>query len=145
MPWWIWVVLGAGLLAAELFVPLDFYLVFLGVAGLLVGAASGLGLVTTASGQWALFGVVAAVSLLTLRRVLRDRFHVQGGDPRVDDTLVGEVATASEEIAPGAIGRVELRGTVWTGRNSGERALRIGQRARVESVDGLTLCVRSEE
>ena len=37
MPWWGWVVVGAALLGAEIVVPTDFYLVFLGLSALAVG------------------------------------------------------------------------------------------------------------
>jgi membrane protein implicated in regulation of membrane protease activity len=41
------------------------------------------------------------------------------------------------------MGQVELRGSVWSARNSGDATLAAGQRARVESVDGLILSVRA--
>jgi inner membrane protein len=64
--------------------------------------------------------------------------------PRVDDTLAGETGMARELLAPGAVGRVELRGTSWSARNVGDVTLEPGSRVRVERVDGLTLQVRGE-
>jgi hypothetical protein len=63
----------------------------------------------------------------------------------VDDTLVGEVATLAETLAPGATGRAELRGSTWTARNAGATPLPAGSRTRVERVEGLLLHVRAEE
>jgi membrane protein implicated in regulation of membrane protease activity len=40
------------------------------------------------------------------------------------------------------MGRVELRGTVWSARNTGDAAIHAGQRCSVERVDGLTLDIR---
>jgi membrane protein implicated in regulation of membrane protease activity len=60
------------------------------------------------------------------------------------DTLVGETAIVSEDIAAGAVGKAELRGTSWTVRSRAMEALRRGQRCRVEQVDGLTLWVKAE-
>ena len=44
------------------------------------------------------------------------------------DSLVGDVAVPLEEIAPGAVGRAELRGTVWSARNRAARLLARGER-----------------
>ena len=37
MAWWIWIIVGAILLAAEAVITADFYLVFFGLAGLVLG------------------------------------------------------------------------------------------------------------
>jgi len=67
-----------------------------------------------------------------------------GGNRTDVDTLVGEIATAAEAIAPGAHGRAELRGTTWAARNVDSIALAVGQRCRVVAVQGLMLDLRSE-
>jgi membrane protein implicated in regulation of membrane protease activity len=145
MPWWGWVVVGAALLGAEIVVPTDFYLVFLGLSALAVGLLGAAGLEAPAWVQWALFGVLSVVSLVFFRQQVRARFIERGSDPRVDDTLVGEVATLTEPLAPGATGRAELRGTAWNVRNAGPTPLAAGSRARVERVEGLLLHLRAEE
>jgi membrane protein implicated in regulation of membrane protease activity len=145
MPWWGWIVVGAVLLGAEIVVPTDLYLVFLGLSALAVGLLGALGLDAPASVQWALFGAFSVISLVFFRRRVRSRFTERGSDPRVDDTLVGEVAIPAETLAPGATGRAELRGTVWTARNAGPSPLPAGSRARVERVEGLLLHLRAEE
>ena len=55
--------------------------------------------------------------------------RLPAGDPRVDDTLVGEIALIHERLAAGAIGPAELRGTQWTARNDDASAAR-ARRAR---------------
>ena len=145
MPWWGWVVVGAVLLGAEIVVPTDFYLVFLGLSALAVGLVGAAGLEAPAWVQWALFGVLSVVSLVFFRQQVRARFIERGSDPRVDDTLVGEVATLTETLAPGGTGRAELRGTAWNVRNGGPTPLAAGSRARVERVEGLLLHLRAEE
>jgi len=42
------------------------------------------------------------------------------GNPQAPaiDTLVGEIATTVEALEPHAVGKVELRGTSWSARNS---------------------------
>jgi membrane protein implicated in regulation of membrane protease activity len=144
MPAWGWVALGAALLGAELVVPTDFFLVFLGLSALIVGAVGLAGWAGPAWVQWALFAALAVVSLLGFRRRFRSRFIETGANPRVDDTLAGEVAIVKEALAPGATGRAELRGTLWNARNAGRQALAAGQRARVERVEGLVLQLEAE-
>jgi len=142
MPWWGWIVVGGVLLGAELFVvPTDFFLVFLGLAAILVGGVVWIASGVSVSAQWALFAVLAVVLLVGSRRRLRARL-AGAAPPRVDDTLVGERGVAHAAIAAGAEGRIELRGTTWTARNVGEVAIEPKSSVRVERVEGLTLFVR---
>lgn len=144
MPWWGWIVVGALLLGTELIVPFDFWLVFIGLAAIATGLVATLAPGLSDTAEWALFGLFAAVSVLFFRRLVRRRFTERPADPRVDDTLVGEAARALEAMAPGAAGRVELRGSLWSARNAGAGAIEAGARVRVVRVEGLSLHVRSE-
>jgi membrane protein implicated in regulation of membrane protease activity len=49
-----------------------------------------------------------------------------------------------EEIGPGAVGRAELRGTVWSARNQDTAALARGQRCTVVNVDRLMIFIKAE-
>ena len=60
------------------------------------------------------------------------------------DSLVGENAMPLEDIVPGAVGRAELRGTVWSARNATSIAIIRGQRCKVVRVDGLMIFLESE-
>ena len=140
MQWWGWVVVGALLLSSELFVPTDFFLVFLGVAALIVGGVGLAGIEAPIWGQWLLFGALSLLLLLAVRGPLKRR--QTASDPRVDDTLVGEIALIHEHLEAGATGYAELRGSQWTARNAGSSPLEPGARARVERVEGLVLHVR---
>ena len=65
--------------------------------------------------QWLLFSVLSIVSLALFRRPLVERFNVRGTRLSDEiDALQGEVAIAIGDLAPGAIGKAELRGTQWT-------------------------------
>jgi len=139
MTWWYWMFLGLALLGGELLTPGGFYILFFGLAALMIGTLGGLGIVTTDWLQWLLFSLLSVVSLLFFRgRVLE---WAKRGEPAVEevDSLVGEVAVLLEDIAPHALGKAELRGSTWSARNSGAAALAKGQRARVDRVQGLTL------
>jgi membrane protein implicated in regulation of membrane protease activity len=138
--WWGWIVVGALLLSSELFVPTDFFLVFLGVAALLVGGVGLTGLALPIWAQWLLFAALSLVLLVAVRGRLKQR--LPAGDSRADDTLVGEIALIHERLEAGATGSAELRGSRWTARNDDATALEPGTRARVERVEGLVLHVR---
>ena len=58
--------------------------------------------------------------------------------------LIGGLAIVQERLLPGVVGRVEVRGSMWSARNTSQVTLDAGQRARVASVDGLTLTVIPE-
>ena len=141
MIWWYWLVFGLILLAAEIITPGGFYLFFLGLSALLVGTIVGVGLVDLVWLQWVLFSAIAMVSLLIFRGPLLERMKHRG---QAVDTIVGEVATPLQDLAPGATGKAELRGTTWSVRNSGTSILQKGQRGLVERVEGLTLWIKPE-
>jgi membrane protein implicated in regulation of membrane protease activity len=141
MPWWGWIAFGSLLLAAEMVVPTDFFLLFLGAAALVVGVLGLAGLDAPAWGQWLVFAALAVVALVFVRGWLRPR--ARDASP-VDDTLVGETGTAEGSIAPGGVGQVELRGTTWSARNAGDGAIAARDRVRVVSVERLTLNVQRE-
>jgi membrane protein implicated in regulation of membrane protease activity len=144
MPWWGWVLIGTMLLAGELFVvEADFYLVFLGVSALAVGLLGAVGLGGPLWLQWLLFAGIAVVSTVLFRQRVYHLLRPPGGE--VGDSVVGEWAVARGEIAPGALGRAELRGTLWDVRNAGMAPIAPGGRMRVEGRDGLVLVVRAAE
>lgn len=142
MTWSYWLFMGLVLAGAEMMAPGGFYLLFFGIAALIVGALAGLGIVQTAWLEWLLFSMLAVVSLLLfrgplLRTTKRTPTHVV-------DSMVGESAVLLDDLPSGHTGKAELRGTTWTTRNGGPSPLAKGQRAIVTKVDGLMLWVRSE-
>jgi len=144
MPWWGWISIGALMLAAEMaFVDADFYLVFLGVSALLVGAVDLSGTSLPIWGQWLLFAALAVGSLVLFRQRVYGAMHPPADGP-VQEGVTGDVAVASEPIAPGALGAVELRGARWTARNDGAATVEAGSRCVVVGSHGLTLHVKSE-
>ena len=144
MIWWHWLLLGLLLLGAEMMTPGGFYILFFGIAAILVGALAGLDLVQTDWLQWLLFSGLAVGSLLIFRGPLMARMNPdQSGSVDVD-SMVGEIALPLELLAAGAVGKVELRGTTWSARNADTAPLAKGQRTKVTKVDGLTLWVCAE-
>lgn len=143
MTWWAWMILGAVLLGAELFaVDAQFYLVFLGVSAAVVGLASLFGLQLPEWAQWLTFAVVSLVFFAAFRKTLYEK--IRGGGPGFEQKYVGEVVTVAEDIASGARGRAQYRGSDWNILNVGTGPIQAGRHARVVDVDGLTLKVEAE-
>ena len=139
MAWWAWIIGGAILFGAELtFVNAQFYLVFVGLAAMLVGLLSALtGVVEWA--QWGLFALLAVVLMVGFRARLYQRFHTER--PAVNTGPAGAVLTLQVPLSPGQSCQTEYRGTVWTVRNDGTRPIAAGGRAQVVGVSELTLLV----
>ena len=144
MAWWIWVIVGLILLGAEMAVPGGIVLLFFGAAALIVGLLVAPGLDLPAWGEFALFSALSVASLLGLRGPIQRRLKRGSGRDTDIDSLLGEVAVLAQDVAPGAEGKAELRGTTWSARNTGDRPLAAGQKCVVERVEGLTLFVRGK-
>jgi hypothetical protein len=142
MAWWIWVLGGLVLLVAEVTTPGGFFAVFFGAGAILVGAVKALGWDGPAWAEWLVFTVLSLVSLALFRKPLMRHFNLSGGKPV--DRMEGETAVVTEDVAPGGVGKAEMRGASWTARTAGDAALAKGRRCRVERVEGLTLWLRAE-
>ncbi len=142
MAWWLWVLVGFGLLIVETLTPGGFFFVFFGIGALLVGVLAALGGTGPDWMEWLLFSVFSVAGILFFRRPLMRRFNLTNG--KSVDNLVGETAVVLEEIAPGGVGKAEMRGSAWTARATSPTALVRGQRCRVERVEGLMLWLRPE-
>ena len=141
MTWWGWVIGGAILLGVELFfVSVDFYLVFIGSAAIVIGLTTGWIYPLAVWAQWASFAVLAIVLMVSFRsRVYR---HLHGRSPVVHAGPGDGVMTVPVSLAPGESCRAEHGGTFWTVCNASDTPIPSGARARISSVEGLTLLVR---
>lgn len=141
--WWHWLILGLALALAELVTAGGFYIIFFGVGAIVVGVLASFGWAGPVWMQVALFLVISLAALAVFRNPLLRRFQPEVGAPNID-TLIGEVAIASEDVAAGSVGRVELRGAAWSARNETGVSLARGARCVVTRVDGLMLYVVPE-
>ena len=142
MSWWHWLALGLILIVLELAASGGFYVIFFGVAAIAISGLHLFGLAGPLWSQLLLFSVFSVAALMLFRRpVLR---LVQPEGPADVDSLVGDIAFPIEDIAAGAVGRAELRGTVWTARNGTSSVLTKGERCRVVSVDRLMIFLEPE-
>ena len=144
MIWWYWMLVGLVLLGAEMVTPGGFYILFFGLAALIVGSLTGLGFIEAEWLQWLLFSGLAILSLLVFRGPLLAWIKTQDKEMPTVDSIVGESAIPLEDLAPSGTGKAELRGTTWTAHNAGLTALKKNQRCKVERVEGLTLWITAE-
>jgi len=144
MIWWYWMLIGLVLLGAEMLTPGGFYILFFGLAALIVGSLTGLGFAQAEWLQWLLFSGLAILSLLIFRGPLLAWIKTQDKEMPTVDSMMGESAIPIEDLAPGGTGKAELRGTMWTAHNAGATLLEKNQRCKVERVEGLTLWITAE-
>jgi len=141
--WWHWLVLGLVLVVSELATPGGFYIVFFGIGALVVGVLAGFDMAGPVWTQLLLFSLISIMSIVLFRGRLLRMFQAETQAPSPDQ-LVGEVAVAAEDLAPGAMGRVELRGAAWSAKNDATAFVARGVRCRVTRVEGLTLHIVPE-
>jgi len=143
MPGWSWLVIGALLLGSEMaFIDAQFYLVFLGVAALLVGFVGFAGLALSPLTQWLLFAALSLLSMATFRKRLYQKLRGSAeGVPAT--TRIGDQVQLPKHLPPGQSCRVEYRGSTWTARNIDD--LDLSGTAEIAQIDGLTLLVRRPE
>lgn len=138
MEWWHWLAVGLILVALEMAASGGFYVIFFGIAALVIGGLHMADMAGPAWVQFLLFSVLSIASLVFFRSPMMK--WLQLDQPGRDvDSLVGQIATPIDDIVPGAVGRAELRGTVWSARNESQLAIIKGQRCKVVRVDGLMI------
>jgi membrane protein implicated in regulation of membrane protease activity len=143
MQWWAWIAVGAILLGSELaFVDAQFYLVFVGASAVIVGLLDLTGFALADWLQWAVFAVLAVVSMVTFRRRIYER--LRRALPVMRHGPAGETVVLPTALGPGDTCRLEFRGTSWSATNAGSSVIGEGARARIERVDGLTLIVHGD-
>ena len=138
--------IAIGLLLAELLLPTGGVLAALGVLGLtaagVVAFESDSDIADYAGGALIALGIVSGVVFwFVARKVLAA--HRNESVRTGTEEMIGAAAEARSSIDPD--GRVWLGGTIWSARLAeGATPIRLGDRVRVEAVDGLTLVVRPE-
>lgn len=138
MAWWSWMIIGAVMLGAELFVvDAAFYLVFIGFAAVIVGLAELAGAGLEIWVQWVLFSVIAVVLMVLFRRKLYGM--MRGTGEGYQSGPAGETVTVQATLEPGHSDRLNYRGTDWTIVNAGGVTIAAGEQARIIAVDGLKL------
>ena len=141
MPWWLWMLVGMALAVLELQVPGSFFLLGVGIGAIGVGALVSLGFGGPTWLQWLLFSMFSVTAVLLFRRLFLHGQAARWTSTHEIDSLVGQEVVVADDVPAGGVGRVELRGTVWSARSTSGSPLAKGQRCRVARVEGLTLWV----
>jgi inner membrane protein len=137
--WWYWISIGILILLAEALTPGGFYLVFIGLAGLVTGACTPF--IHTLWIEITLFAVLSTIFIAVFRKPLVKR--LKKATPQADvPEFIGETATAVEPIPAGGEGNVELRGSIWKARNAGEKDLVQKAMCTVFAREGLLFIVK---
>jgi len=137
---------GIGLLLAELLLPTGGVLAVLGVIGLTAAGIAAFGSDSDAAdfagGGLIALGVLSGITFYFVSRKVLEA-HRNDEVRTGTEEMVGSTAEARSSIDPQ--GRVWLGGTLWSARLAeGSAPAQLGDRVRVEAVDGLTLVVRPE-
>jgi membrane protein implicated in regulation of membrane protease activity len=138
MDWWIWLIIGLVLLGTEIFLPLDFFLFFIGLAFITSGTISSLGITNDPSILFTITGIASVVYLVTLRPLIRKKFVRI--NKNVSD-IQGQEVEITSEIAPGKTGSGSMRGSTWQVRNKTNVVLKEGSTQTISSIDGLVLII----
>lgn len=137
---------GIALLVAELLLSTGGVLAALGALGLIVGGV--LALESDSSSADVVGPALIALGLASLVAfyfITRKVIEAHRDQPVRTGTeeLVGSIAEARSDLNPE--GQVWVGGTIWSARLSGaETPVRLGDRVRVDAVEGLTLVVHPE-
>lgn len=140
MAWWHWTLIAFLFLTLEFFAS-TLHLAFFSAGAFLVAILVGFGV---GGPLWVQLLTFTAFSLITLFFIRPWAVRKLGlSETRIVDTMVGEQATAMDDIPVAGFGKAEMRGSTWSARNVGETPLVRGQRCVVERVEGLLLHVRA--
>jgi membrane-bound serine protease (ClpP class) len=139
-------IVGFGLLAAELLLPTGGVLAVLGVAGLTAAGVVAFGsdsdVADYAGGALITLGILSGITFYFVTRKVLEA-HRNDRVRTGSEEMIGAAAEARSSIDPE--GRVWLGGTLWSARLAdGATPVRLGDKVRVEAIDGLTLVVRPE-
>jgi membrane-bound serine protease (ClpP class) len=138
--------IGVTLLVAELMLPTGGVLAALGAAGLVAGGVLALQSDSDVAdfvgpGLIAL-GVLSLVSFFFVARKVLEAHREEPVRTGAEE-LVGALAEARSTLDPE--GQVWIEGALWRARLAGDGGpVRLGDRVRVDAVEGLTLVVRPE-
>lgn len=142
MAWWSWCILGVVLFGMELLaVDAQFYLVFAGIAAIVVGLLGLVGIDLPVWAQWLSFAALSIVAMFTIRQQLYAK--LMNKPLGKISTDIHQRVVIDQALEPGRSCRIEYRGSGWTALNVGEQPIAAGGTARIESIEGVTLRVRA--
>ena len=136
-PYWLWLLAGALLAAAEIIVP-GFFLIWFAVAAILTGMLAFL-MPEAVALQIGMFAIVAVAMVYFGRRWFTAN-PIVSSDPLLNERgarMVGEIVTVVEAIEHGS-GRVKVGDSVWSAKGADALA---GTQVRITGANGSVLMV----
>jgi len=133
----LWAIIGIVLIVIEM-ATMTFFLVFFGIAAIVVAIAKAFGLANFAT-ELILFSVVGVLGLLFFRKKLEQVFAPRGGELQGD---VAQTFVLTEAVPPHGEAIVEYQGSNWTAINESSARLSKGDRVAIVRTDGVKLIVR---
>ncbi|MDR2337069.1 MAG: hypothetical protein LBE20_00250 [Deltaproteobacteria bacterium] len=141
MNWWLWIIIGLIVLSLEMLIPLDFFLVFIGLAGIITGAISGIaqlcGFEIGSSAEYFICAVTIVLLFVFAKKPLINHLSSNKKDIILDDYVTIE----GNDINPNESGTGNTRGAVCKVRNLGNTALEVGKSYKISRKDGITLII----
>ena len=143
LAWIIWLVLGVGLIIAEVF-TLGFFLLWFGVGAIAAALAGMLGAPFTV--QFLVFAIVS-IALTAMSRTIFAKYLSHSDENTLKmgvDSLPGQIGTVTL-ASRGALneGAVKVYGSIWTAfPTDGENELVEGEKVEVVDVKGSSIYVR---
>ncbi len=135
----LWFIVGFIFFLLEFIVP-GFILFFFGIAAWIVAILTlftDIGLNT----QLIIFLITAIVSVILLRKVLKDKLGMYREGPRVlEDEYIGKIASAETAITPQDNGKVEFKGASWDAKS--DDYIVPGQKVQIIETRSILLIVK---
>jgi membrane protein implicated in regulation of membrane protease activity len=135
----IWLIIGIGCLIIEVLSG-GFWVVFLGMGGLMTSLLSWLGILNGLNEEIGAF-VVFSFSLLLLRKPIMKKLNTVPAAKHLGDSS-GHMLHVTKEIPPGGQGQVEFQGSPWEAFSDENAVLPVGSKVKVVRQEGLKLCVK---
>lgn len=135
---WVWVILAAFFIVAEIFTA-GFFLLCFGIGAAVAAVLAFLHV--GATWQLLVFVVVSFVIFLFSRR-LADRITPESPIKTGIDRLIGKIGIVLEDIEPMSLkGRVRLDQEEWRAQCESEEKIKKGKRVKVLRIDGTRVIV----
>lgn len=138
----IWFLGGLILFLLELVIP-GFFIFFFAVGAWVTALVCLIGNPGT-NLQIIIFSITSILSLLALRRIVQKKFLYSqknnDDSAAVEDEFTGKVGIALTSFGPGQTGRIEFKGTTWSGES--QSVISEGQSVIIISKENFTLTVK---
>ncbi len=135
----IWACIGIGLIIFEVFTT-TFFLLFFGIAGIVVALTRVAGLVDHIPTEIIIFSVLGILGTLIFRKKMMQSIHSRN-PVNID---VGSSVTVTEEIASKSEGSITYRGSPWKAFNNSDYTLKTGDFAIIENIEGVKIILNKK-